>query len=182
METTNTVGTLDTSGNNYTATNNAATWPTWTITGTNQNGRVEHSFDFDGSLQHFKAYGPSMNGATAITMFAWINRKANGAYKGIFGENATDLRGLLLNGGGTGVRFDVSGTGANNALGTGVVPLNQWVFVAGRWYANSTAEIYTNGVLEATAASAQASLTTAGGLLIGSYGSGSPYCFNGPIK
>jgi len=57
FETTNTVATLDTSGNTFHATNypSVATGPTWVIAGTNQNGRSEYCYSFDGSSDAFFA-------------------------------------------------------------------------------------------------------------------------------
>lgn len=72
FETTNTVATLDTSGNGAHMTNqpNVATGPTRLIVGTNQYGRVENGYSFDGSSDYFK--GGQVVTGFPYTASAWV--------------------------------------------------------------------------------------------------------------
>ena len=153
METTNATATLDTSGNSYNVSNrpNVATGPAWTIVGTNSQGRVEHAYSFDGAAGYFRGADIIMNGATALTMCAWVKWMGPTAYGGIIGEYKSGYDGfwglLSIGAAGDAPRADVGTASAYIfASATDKFPSNQWCFVWFRWKANSTIELYTNNV------------------------------------
>ena len=150
---TNNAGTNpDSSGNGHTMTNIPNTSePEWIIVGTNTQGRIEHGYSFNAQKHpdwNYQYSGQILNGATSVTMFAWVKRTGNNAYAGIFGESYTaqGLDGFLLNGDGASLRVDMHNAGGVVSVYGEVRPLNEFVFVCLRWKDGGVVELYTNAV------------------------------------
>jgi hypothetical protein len=179
METTNTTAILDTSGNNISLTNKAASWPTWAIIGTNQNARVEHGFNLDGSSHYFQG-AKILNTATSWTWFAWVCRTGAVAYGGIALEPHVGYgaaSGLLMDSLGTRARAEVTSASAYHfANGNTTLTNGVWYFVWSRWKGSNPVELYINSGLDATSAG-NTIISTASdqGAAIGRYFFGSRY-------
>ena len=84
METTNTTQTLDTgsyAGGPYNASNypSVAAGPSWTILGTNQYGRIEHGYLFDGADDRFYSetnFSGAIGNDTNGTVSFWVKPAA----------------------------------------------------------------------------------------------------------
>ena len=138
METTNTTQTLDTSGKSCNLSNiNAATW---TILGTNQNGRVEHGYNFNAASSQFFWSTNQTFSATTMTYGAWCyKRSTDSLFNGTIiaqwvGGVAAQCSILLYVG--QDVANNVmsavvkqSGAGANVTAPTFSMPLDKWVFI-----------------------------------------------------
>ena len=178
-ETTNLVATLDTSGNNYDMTNlpTVATGPTWIIVGTNQYGRVEHGYRFDGLNDLFQTR-QIINGLSNWTMFAWVRREGIVSYGGIMGESwtAQGLDGLLLLGDGESIRADVHNRHVADTITGNSLALNEWIFCAARWSQDlATFSLYTNNYCISNRTTVAWPENTDAGMMIGWYNYGTRF-------
>jgi len=154
METTNAAGnSLDTSGNDYIATNSNGA--VWTILGTNAWGRVEHGYTLNGSNQKFfppaSIYGASY---TQGTFAAWVYAENVDAGRTLFYlGNASPLTFYRWWTWANDMWFDVYSGGAYvlRVVLTNAIPLNTWTHLGFTWSASGI-NCYTNGLLAGSGA------------------------------
>lgn len=144
----------DKSGNGLVGTSTAALFPTWTT------GKYGRAVSFNGTSQYITlgvgTVGAKVNGATSITMSAWINPTAYPTSRArvvSFVQNTLTGGTIALNGA-TG-NLEIGGRSVTSdtfqSVISSVIPQNRWTHVVGILnFSTDTISIYINGTFVST--------------------------------
>lgn len=140
----------DSSGNNNDSTNSpsVAAGPTWTVVGTNVNGRVENGYSFDNSDDYMFTWNAGLyiygilSNAPAYTICCWVWITNPQTLDGIWSTRSTSVKTLYVNA--SKQLYHYTGVGDYN---TGpIVYLSNWLHIACCFVPGTTNQIFTNGV------------------------------------
>jgi hypothetical protein len=117
-------------------------------------GKYGSAVSLDGADQFVAAPAGIMASTTNFTMAAWMNWNGGADWQRIFdfGNNTTEYMFLTPSSGSGTFRFAITtnGPGGEQILETTVAPVGKWVHVAVT-FNGTTARLYTNGILAASA-------------------------------
>lgn len=132
-----------------------------------------NALDFDGANDMVEVSTVpavfSTPSSSDFTIEAWVNPRGSAFARIFFAQpSTTNFVSLGTNTGNT-IYFYVIKNGTTVSVATTAgIPQNQWTHVAARWTAaSSTAEVFFNGVLQATGSGGSSSSGTSGILAIG---------------
>ena len=132
----------DASGNNRAArlfnTDNDFVW---------NRGMMGNAFDADGVDDYAETVALNIgDGATDITLAAWINPDAKPANAAVISSTGTDYFSLLLSGSGTGnpVEFRAKSNGLIGPVNSG--PIGKWTHAVGVWKSGQVHKLYLDGI------------------------------------
>jgi hypothetical protein len=149
--------TTDWSGNGNTGT--LTNGPTWTGSGHSGN-----AVTFDGSNDYIVAASSAVATNTSFSVSAWANLQAKGSTRSIVSQNGADAASFVLKYQGGSDTWQFAMWSADDSTGAAIgvdstssISTGSWVFLVGVYDdANNLMKIYVNGVLEDSAARADA--------------------------
>ena len=121
-------------------------------TGPRVPGKIGNAVKLSGNGEYVALPNGIVSGLNDFTISAWVNPAADSTWSRIFdfGTGTTQYMFLTVDGGGSGLRFDIGSNGAAQQLtGGGQLPLNTWSHVAVT-LTGTTGRLYLNGNLVAT--------------------------------